>query len=281
MTRATCRRRWATRSRPWHRSRTHSPRRSSRLRRHRLSSCGAAPRQGVLPRIITSDSGCCAGWSKRSPCALSTPRHHRSWGHRRFSLQIDPLGPKRTAMSDADLIPLVQSLAGAHVLCVGDVMLDHFVYGRVERVSPEAPVPVLHVEREQRSLGGAGNVLRNLQTLGAQPCFVSVTGSDRAGRDVGRLVAELGGGESHVLTERGRVTTVKTRYVAGTQQMMRADRETVTPLTGSLREDFLRMVQQVLAHYQVTVLSDYAKGVLAGGAAAEIIASARAARHIV
>jgi D-beta-D-heptose 7-phosphate kinase / D-beta-D-heptose 1-phosphate adenosyltransferase len=184
-------------------------------------------------------------------------------------------------MSDADLIPLVQSLAGAHVLCVGDVMLDHFVYGRVERVSPEAPVPVLHVEREQRSLGGAGNVLRNLQTLGAQPCFVSVTGSDRAGRDVGRLVAELGGGESHVLTERGRVTTVKTRYVAGTQQMMRADRETVTPLTGSLREDFLRMVQQVLAHYQVTVLSDYAKGVLAGGAAAEIIASARAAGHIV
>jgi D-beta-D-heptose 7-phosphate kinase/D-beta-D-heptose 1-phosphate adenosyltransferase len=184
-------------------------------------------------------------------------------------------------MAEADLISLVQALSGARVLCVGDVMLDDYVYGRVERVSPEAPIPVLRVEREQHTLGGAGNVLRNLHALGAEVCFISVTGNDTAGRDISRLIAGLGGCEAHVLTERERMTTLKTRYIAGTQQMLRADREQAAPITGSLREDFLRMVTQVLAHYRVTVLSDYAKGVLADGVAGEVIAAARAAGHIV
>ena len=184
-------------------------------------------------------------------------------------------------MADADLIPLVEALGRSRVLCVGDVMLDHYVYGRVERVSPEAPIPVLHVEREVKKLGGAGNVLSNLQALGAQACFISVTGSDPAGREVGKLVAGLGGGEAHVLTERGRVTTIKTRYVADTQQMLRADREQAAPLKGGLREDFRRIVEEALPHYNATVLSDYAKGVLADGLAAEIIAAARDAGHTV
>jgi D-beta-D-heptose 7-phosphate kinase / D-beta-D-heptose 1-phosphate adenosyltransferase len=182
-------------------------------------------------------------------------------------------------MSDSDLIPLVEALTQSRVLCVGDVMLDHYVYGRVERVSPEAPIPVLHIEREIRKLGGAGNVLSNLHAIGAQGCFVSVTGGDAAGREVGKLVAGLAGIEAHVLSERGRTTTIKTRYIAETQQMLRADRERAAPLRGGLREDFRRMVEQVLPHYQVTVLSDYAKGVLAEGLAAELIAAAVAAGH--
>ena len=184
-------------------------------------------------------------------------------------------------MSDTDLIPLVEALARSRVLCVGDVMLDHYVYGRVERVSPEAPIPVLRIEREQKSLGGAGNVLRNLQALGAQPSFVSVIGSDAPGREISGLIAGLGGIEAHVLTERGRTTTVKTRYVAGTQQMLRADRENVVPLSTRLRGELLHTVRDVLGHAQVTVLSDYAKGALADGVAAEVIAAARAAGHIV
>jgi D-beta-D-heptose 7-phosphate kinase / D-beta-D-heptose 1-phosphate adenosyltransferase len=182
-------------------------------------------------------------------------------------------------MSETDLIPLVETLAHSRVLCVGDVMLDDFVYGRVERISPEAPIPVLRVEREVRKLGGAGNVLSNLHALGAQGCFISVTGGDEAGREVSKLLAGLAGIEAHVLSERGRTTTIKTRYVAEMQQMLRADREQTAPLSDALREDFRRIVDEALRHYQVTVLSDYAKGVLAEGVAAEVIASALAAGH--
>ncbi len=182
-------------------------------------------------------------------------------------------------MSETDLIPLVEALKQSRVLCIGDVMLDHYVYGQVERVSPEAPIPVLRVEREIRKLGGAGNVLSNLHALGVQSCFVSITGGDPAGREVSKLVAGLAGVEAHVLSERGRTTTIKTRYIAETQQVLRADREQSAALKGALREDFRRMIDEVLPHYQVTVLSDYAKGVLAEGVAAEIIAAARNAGH--
>ena len=85
-------------------------------------------------------------------------------------------------MNPSDLIPLVERLKQTQILCVGDLMLDHYIYGRVERISPEAPVPVLHIEREERTLGGAGNVLRNLHSLGVATCFISVTGTDPAGR---------------------------------------------------------------------------------------------------
>ena len=182
-------------------------------------------------------------------------------------------------MSEGDLIPLVDALAEARVLCVGDVMLDHYVYGRVERVSPEAPIPVLRVEHELKKLGGAGNVLSNLHALGVQSCIVSATGGDASGHEIGKLVAALDGIEAHVLSERGRTTTVKTRYIADTQQMLRADREQVAPLPPALREELLRLVRQALPHFQVTVVSDYAKGVLAEGLAAEIIGAACAAGH--
>ncbi len=183
-------------------------------------------------------------------------------------------------MSHVDLIPLVEALGHSRVLCVGDVMLDRFIYGKVERISPEAPVPVLHIEREEVRLGGAGNVLRNLHALGAQTCFISVTGTDRMGRDLARMVASLGGAEAHVLAERNRTTTVKTRFIAETQQMMRADRERGGPLVPELRDDLLKLVHDALGHYQVVVVSDYAKGVLTEGVATEIISAARAAGRI-
>ena len=184
-------------------------------------------------------------------------------------------------MNPADLIPLVERLKQTQILCVGDLMLDHYVYGRVERISPEAPVPVIHIEREERTLGGAGNVLRNLHSLGVATCFVSVTGTDPAGLEVARMVAGLGSAEAHVLAERGRVTTLKTRYVAGTQQLLRADQESVSPLPEELRVDLVKMVADALPHYKVTILSDYAKGVLSGGTAAEIVAVAKALGSIV
>jgi D-beta-D-heptose 7-phosphate kinase / D-beta-D-heptose 1-phosphate adenosyltransferase len=182
-------------------------------------------------------------------------------------------------MADTELISLVERLPAARLLCVGDVMLDHYVYGGVERVSPEAPIPILRVERETRTLGGAGNVLRNLQALGVKPCFVSVIGKDAPGREVQRLAAESTETEVHLLVEADRVTTVKTRYIAGTQQLLRADREQSSPIVASVREDLMRLLQQAAEGCNVTVLSDYAKGVLEGGVAAAAIAAARAQNH--
>ena len=142
-------------------------------------------------------------------------------------------------MVDADLIPLVESLRQARVLCVGDVMLDHYIYGQVERVSPEAPIPVLRIDHEVKKLGGAGNVLANLHSLGAQGCAIAVIGDDAAGGEVATLIAALDGIEAQTLEEPARVTTVKTRYVAETQQMLRADRERIAPLGRDVRAQLL------------------------------------------
>jgi D-beta-D-heptose 7-phosphate kinase/D-beta-D-heptose 1-phosphate adenosyltransferase len=168
----------------------------------------------------------------------------------------------------------LRAFRAARVLCVGDVMLDHFVYGAVDRISPEAPIPVLRVERETRTLGGAGNVLRNLRALGAQAALVSVVGDDEAGR---QILGRLEEGESGLLVDPGRTTTLKTRYVAAQQQVLRADRERAAPLAAATRAALVEAVRARLAECDVVVLSDYAKGVLADGVAAELIALARAA----
>src|SRR5487761_1569666 len=153
---------------------------------------------------------------------------------------------KQGSMAETDLIGLAEAVGRTRVICAGDVMLDHYVTGRVERISPEAPVPVLHVASEERRLGGAGNVLRNLHALGAETCFVSVTGADPAGRELGGMVAALGNAEAHVLAERDRATSVKTRYVADTQQLLRADHERIAPISAQTRSDLLAQIKTSL-----------------------------------
>ncbi|MCH8036906.1 MAG: bifunctional heptose 7-phosphate kinase/heptose 1-phosphate adenyltransferase, partial [Proteobacteria bacterium] len=124
-----------------------------------------------------------------------------------------------------ELASRLEALAGARVLVVGDVMLDRFVYGTVERISPEAPIPVLRIEREAAMLGGAGNVLRNLAALGVAADLVAVVGDDAAGREVQALaLAETGDG-CRLLVHQGRPTTIKERYIAAGQQLLRADRD--------------------------------------------------------
>lgn len=178
---------------------------------------------------------------------------------------------------NTDLLPYLERLKAARVLCIGDVMLDHYVYGQVERVSPEAPIPVLCIEREMKSLGGAGNVVRNLRALGAASSFITVVGNDEAGREIGRLVEAQEGAEAHVLVQPQRTTTVKTRYIGGNQQLLRADRESAIPLDPYIREDLLRLAREVVADNSVVVISDYAKGVLTEGVALEIIRAAQEA----
>ncbi len=178
---------------------------------------------------------------------------------------------------NSELLAYINRLKAAHVLCIGDVMLDHYIYGQVERVSPEAPIPVLWIDRETKTLGGAGNVLRNLRALGAAASFISVVGNDEAGREIGRLIEAQDGAEAHVLVQPQRTTTVKTRYIAGNQQLLRADRESAIPLNPYIREDMLRLAHELVADHSVVVIADYAKGVLTEGVALEIIRAAREA----
>jgi D-beta-D-heptose 7-phosphate kinase/D-beta-D-heptose 1-phosphate adenosyltransferase len=170
----------------------------------------------------------------------------------------------------------VEKLKGTAVLCIGDAMLDRFVYGAVDRISPEAPIPVLCIEREDAMLGGAGNVVRNLVALGATPAFVAVVGDDDAGREVGRLLGEHDGIDPCLVIEPGRQTTIKTRFFASSQQLLRADRETRAPLTDYSRERVLSRTDGLIAGASVVVLSDYGKGVLAEPVVGELIARARA-----
>jgi len=182
---------------------------------------------------------------------------------------------------NAELAALVPKLKGARVVCVGDLMLDRFVYGTAERISPEAPIPVVRIEREESMLGGAGNVVRNIVGLGGNVEFVSVVGQDQAGREVMELVGELDGVEPHLLVERNRATTIKTRYIAGHQQMLRADRETASAVADSIAEDSARLVCQAMKDCAVVAISDYAKGLLIPREIATIVHAAKAAKRIV
>ena len=175
------------------------------------------------------------------------------------------------------LLDLIGRLEGGRVLCVGDVMLDRFVYGDVDRISPEAPIPVLRVRREEAMLGGAGNVVRNLVALGGQPAFLSVVGDDIAGREVSRLVGDHAAVDPRMVVEPDRQTTIKTRFIGGTQQLLRADHETQANLATNSRDQLLSEAKELVSQVAVVILSDYGKGVLAGGLTQAIIAAARAA----
>ncbi|WP_282604605.1 D-glycero-beta-D-manno-heptose-7-phosphate kinase [Pelagibius sp. Alg239-R121] len=176
-----------------------------------------------------------------------------------------------------DLLELVDRLDGARVMVVGDVMLDRFLYGAVDRVSPEAPIPVLRLEREVTMLGGAGNVLRNLTAIGAKTTFISVVGDDPAGREIRQLVER----ESHepgsisLMIDGERASTIKERYIATGQQLLRADRETPFAMSASTRDGLLAAAEQALEQAGALILSDYGKGVLPGDVVSHLIARAK------
>ena len=178
---------------------------------------------------------------------------------------------------DAELAEAIPRLSRASVLVIGDAMLDRYVYGSVARISPEAPIPVLSVDRELALPGGAGNLVRNLTALGAAVAFVSVVGDDQAGSDLTGLIGGQPNVEPWLLVQGGRCTTVKTRFIAGGQQLLRSDQEVTGPIHPKLAERMLRIAGDALAATSVTVLSDYRKGILAGDVPAAIIKAARAA----
>ena len=152
-------------------------------------------------------------------------------------------------------------LVGKRVLIVGDVMLDQYLFGDAERISPEAPVPVIRLEQERRYLGGAGNVARNVAALGGKAALVGIAGEDEAGQILRDLLRQESI-KAHVPLCPGRVTTRKTRVLARNQQMLRLDREDPRPLTREEEGLLLEGLAPLAKEHEALILSDYAKGVV-------------------
>jgi D-beta-D-heptose 7-phosphate kinase/D-beta-D-heptose 1-phosphate adenosyltransferase len=185
------------------------------------------------------------------------------------------------AAHPTELWHLVPRLHGRRVLVVGDVMLDRFVYGRMERISPEAPVPILRHVREGRMLGGAGNVASNLRSLGGVPLLLGLIGCDAEGELVRKLCLEAGIAADGLVADRARATSLKTRFIAQGQQVLRYDREDCGPVDEATRTALLARFDAALDEAETVVLSDYGKGTLSGEVAAGLIARARARGRIV
>jgi D-glycero-beta-D-manno-heptose-7-phosphate kinase len=164
-------------------------------------------------------------------------------------------------MITLDMLALVDRLAGRRVMIVGDVMLDHYTFGSVTRISPEAPVPVLQVSDEQYRLGGAGNVARNIVALGGQAMMIGVVGNDHDGQTLTDLLNEAGVQTDLVHDDRRR-TTRKTRIIAQNQQIVRVDREHTEPLSNTVVEALLEKLAAHAQHHDIIVVSDYGKGVV-------------------
>src|SRR5258705_8435179 len=162
----------------------------------------------------------------------------------------------------AALRAIVQRFAGRRVAVLGDCMLDRYLWGRVDRISPEAPVPVVEVERETAALGGAGNVAANLKSLGAEPVLLGVVGSDDEGRRLRRAFEERGLDTKALIEDAARPTTVKTRIIAHSQQVVRADRESRADLSGEGLARLLAALERALPACAALVVSDYGKGVI-------------------
>jgi D-beta-D-heptose 7-phosphate kinase/D-beta-D-heptose 1-phosphate adenosyltransferase len=164
-----------------------------------------------------------------------------------------------------DLISLQSLLSAAReakVACVGDLMIDRFVYGEVSRISPEAPIPVMSRARESVMLGAAGNVARNTAAIGAATRLVGVVGDDEAGREALRLLGHESGIEGFLVTAAKRPTTVKTRFISGNQQLLRVDQETTAAIGGEIEANLVRAIADAAQGAGAILLSDYGKGVV-------------------
>lgn len=162
-------------------------------------------------------------------------------------------------MSHEMILAAVDALKGHKVMIIGDLMLDHYLMGEVERISPEAPVPVVRVERESFLLGGAGNVARNIADLGGKPLLIGAVGTDRNGEVLEELCGQAGL-STRLIQDDTRPTTVKTRIIAHNQQVVRVDQERVGPLTPGEMDTLFAILEENLPEYTVIILSDYGKG---------------------
>ncbi|MBV9556525.1 MAG: bifunctional heptose 7-phosphate kinase/heptose 1-phosphate adenyltransferase, partial [Pseudolabrys sp.] len=158
----------------------------------------------------------------------------------------------------------LSALGGQTVLCIGDLMLDDFVYGEVARISPEAPAPVLRVNRSELMIGGAGNVARNLSSLGLRCIFIGIVGDDDAGGALTKALKAEPKMDARLVVDKGRPTTRKVRFVSEhySTHLLRADWEVSVPVDPKAEDALIEYARKAIGDAGAVVLSDYAKGAL-------------------
>ena len=166
-----------------------------------------------------------------------------------------------TSITQARLAQLLEKAGGKRIAVIGDAMLDVYLTGEVDRISPEAPVPVVRVRERKHALGGAANVAQNVVAIGARCDLVAVVGGDRAGETLRAMLDGIAGGSGSVVTV-ARCTTQKTRIVARSQQLVRVDEEEDGELDGADMQRVLEAVRDAVADADAVILEDYNKGVL-------------------
>ncbi|HEX9934523.1 MAG TPA: D-glycero-beta-D-manno-heptose-7-phosphate kinase [bacterium] len=176
---------------------------------------------------------------------------------------------------------LFEAMRKRAVMVIGDVMLDRYLWGKVSRISPEAPVPVIEIESESLQFGGAANVTHNVASLGAAVVPVGVVGDDASGRTLKRLYEERGFSTKGLIEDKERPTTVKTRIMAHSQHVARTDREVRSGISKQLQEQILGFVESHMDGVDAVILEDYNKGMLVPHLIEAVVASANSKRKIV
>jgi D-beta-D-heptose 7-phosphate kinase/D-beta-D-heptose 1-phosphate adenosyltransferase len=148
------------------------------------------------------------------------------------------------------------------ILVVGDLMIDHYLWGSCERISPEAPVQVVNIERESAVLGGAGNVINNLSTLCATVDVISVVGGCKISDELKTLLTKINVNTEHLVTQKDRITSKKSRIIASQQQVVRYDHESTDEISNESQNKILSIFKEIITDYDIVLLSDYGKGIL-------------------
>ncbi len=164
------------------------------------------------------------------------------------------------AIKKEQLLATLDKIAGTPILVVGDLILDRYIWGKVNRISPEAPVPVVEVAKTEDRLGGAGNVVRNLAKIGANSTVCGLIGDDDDGRELMELFKEIGANIDGVVVDSARPTTVKTRVIAATQQIVRIDREKRGGDCPATSKKMVEAINRAIEGSRAVILSDYGKG---------------------
>jgi len=178
-------------------------------------------------------------------------------------------------LDKANLIKYLDKLKSSTLLVVGDIMLDHFIWGKVTRISPEAPVPVVDIQNESIMLGGAANVLNNITSLGGKAIICGVVGNDEMGKKIVHELRLQNVDTEGLVVESSRPTTIKTRVIAHSQQVVRFDRESRGDISSESQKLILDYVKRNIRSISGIIVSDYSKGVVTKALVAGLVKAAR------